>query len=73
MCRARGAGDSRSRIILMFNLVTKNEILSAKKELLRSVARLRGLGNSCALLPGLTPRALCYRALRALSHTFQAG
>jgi hypothetical protein len=46
MCRARGAGDSRSRIILMFNLVS-------------------------ALFPGLTPRALCFRALRALSDTFR--
>gem|GEM_PF-4976180 len=35
-------------------------------EIMRSVARFRGLGNSWTLFPGLTPRALCCRALRAL-------
>jgi hypothetical protein len=36
-------------------------------EIMRSVARSAGFGNSCALYPGLTPRAVCCRALRALS------
>jgi len=50
----------------MFNFVMSKINHFAKNAHLSSVARSAGWANPCAPIPGLTPRALCCRVLRAL-------
>ena len=69
-CPAHEVGDRRfTRITPVFNRVRQNEILgeNGHHEICRP---LRGLSNSCALIPGARPGLYDVRTLRALSNTF---
>src|SRR5437660_68460 len=61
-----GAGDSLVTRMVVHSFRDANRMFLTRKYLVFTSVALRGLAKPLPPIPGLTPRALCCRALRAL-------